>query len=161
MTQYTYMLITPTGQAQQLYGDEAPMIALRGRGRLFRTVGTFYSHTIEEWDGTLWMSVPVGSLPQNGDDGPDDPRVKELTTKIQALLDNKFSGSTETAFAHYDKGNNGTLSYEEVIDVLRDADVGNRFTRGMWASGIIDKLDTDKDGCISKVEFFSVLKETP
>ncbi len=37
--------------------------------------------------------------------------------------------------------------------MLKDAGIGNGFTRGAWTSGVIKELDKNKDGAIAYSEF--------
>jgi hypothetical protein len=43
--------------------------------------------------------------------------------------------------------------------LLEDADVGNRFTRGIYVTGIVQKMDKNKDGKIQWSEFESAIKQ--
>lgn len=88
---------------------------------------------------------------------PTDAQKAELKDKVGRLVAERFSGSYPSAFAHYDDNGDGKIGRSELLDFLRDAAVGNLFTRGTWADGIIAELDLDHDGMISAAEFSSVL----
>lgn len=83
----------------------------------------------------------------------------ELRAKVGELVRDRFGGDYRMAFDHYDGDvKDGRISPRELTELLADAGVGNWLTRGVWASGIIADLDTDKDGSISAAEFEDVLK---
>jgi hypothetical protein len=69
------------------------------------------------------------------------------------------NGDFKAAFDHYDRGHDGGVSADELTQLLKDAGVGNAFTRGAWVSGIIERLDTNKDGRIQFSEFFTRFNE--
>jgi Ca2+-binding EF-hand superfamily protein len=82
---------------------------------------------------------------------------EELTSKIKGLLLRKTGNTTKDSmhrmFSTYDRDKNGRINAQELTDLLKDADVGNGWTRGMWSDGIIKELDTNHDGEISWEEF--------
>ena len=90
----------------------------------------------------------------------EDDHERELKQKVGALVQSRFGGDMKKAFAHYDSDKNGSISKGELTQLLSDAGVGSGLTRGMWASGIIGKLDGDGDGAISWGEFDSVFQQT-
>jgi len=87
---------------------------------------------------------------------------EELTTKIKGLLQRKTGGTTRdnmhSLFRTYDRDKNGRINAQELSDLLKDADVGNGFTRGMWSDGIIKELDVNHDGEISMEEFDAAIR---
>ncbi len=85
---------------------------------------------------------------------------KMLVRKVSDLVSRRYGGSYEAAFRDYGgrKGGDSTVDREELMELLYDADVGNRITRGMWADGIIREIDRDGDGKISYSEFEAILK---
>lgn len=89
---------------------------------------------------------------------------QELVTKVTKLVNTKFEGDFHRAFLWYDKSidqrPDGKLNKDELKRLLEDADVGNGFTRGVWAKEIIKAMDTDKDGAISWEEFQAMLKQS-
>lgn len=90
-----------------------------------------------------------------------DENELELKEKITALMLRKYGDtsreSMEKLFKLYDKNRNGNIDKTELEQLLKDAEVGNGFTRGAWVSGIIKKLDSDRDRSISWREFDSVI----
>ena len=88
---------------------------------------------------------------------------RELQQKVQALVEAKFQGDYQKAFDHYAQARtkDGKINKAELTKLLGDADIGNFFTRGVWADEIIAELDADKDGAISWAEFEEKLKEAP
>jgi Ca2+-binding EF-hand superfamily protein len=88
-----------------------------------------------------------------------DAQKKELQAKVGKLVADQFGGDYHAAFAHYDNNKkDGKINKAELLELLKDAGIGNWLTRGAWANGIIAELDTDKDGTISAAEFEAVLK---
>lgn len=92
-----------------------------------------------------------------------DKNKEELIEKVNRLLLRKVGRTDKEAmqklFKSYDKDANGRIGPEELEQLLKDADVGNGFTRGAWVSGVIKKLDTGKlDGEISWEEFDAVMR---
>jgi Ca2+-binding EF-hand superfamily protein len=91
----------------------------------------------------------------------DDANKQELVRKVSDLVMRKHGGDYRQAFDHYAakrSGSSGAVDRQELIDLLKDADIGNRVTHGMWADGIMKELDTDKDGKISWREFESIIR---
>jgi Ca2+-binding EF-hand superfamily protein len=85
----------------------------------------------------------------------------ELVTKVKRLLQAR-SGRDDIAalregFEAYDVNRTGCLEPEELQRVLEDADIGNKFTRGMWVKGILARLDRDRDNALSWDDFAQVL----
>lgn len=85
----------------------------------------------------------------------DDANTRELKAKVSALVSKSFGGDYKAAFEAYG-GKDGKVTKDELMKLLSDAGVGNGFTRGAWASGIIEKLDSDGDGRIGWSEFETV-----
>ena len=92
-----------------------------------------------------------------------DGNQEELVTKIRGLLLRQTGrtdkDSMQKLFKSYDRDGNGRIGGRELEQLLRDADIGNGFTRGMWVEGIIKKLDSGRlDGEISWEEFDAVMR---
>lgn len=85
----------------------------------------------------------------------------ELVGKVRILLQNRFGGvgkeQRAKAFDAYDDNGDGLIDSDELESILADADVGNRFTRGMWVKGVMSRMDSNKDGYIDLREFETVL----
>lgn len=88
----------------------------------------------------------------------EDANERELKEKVGRLVNKKFGGDFKAAFTHYDGDQDGAVSKGELVKLLSDAGVGNGLTRGIWASKIIDKLDTTGDSSIQWAEFESVFR---
>ena len=88
----------------------------------------------------------------------EDQNVTELKTKVDALVTAKFGGNFKKAFESYDSDHDGSIDKTELISLLKDADVGNAFTRTTWATKIIERLDKSADARIQWQEFESVFK---
>jgi hypothetical protein len=85
---------------------------------------------------------------------------KELVEKVTQLVGQRFGGDWARAFEHYSgaSGTSGLIGRDEVMKLLEEADIGNRFTRGAWTSGIIEQLDQDADRRISWEEFRAIFE---
>lgn len=82
---------------------------------------------------------------------------QELVDKIKALLTKKYGDTSKESmrklFDAYDKNGDQKISPSELEQLLKDADIGNSFTRGMWVKGIVGQLDTSGDKFIDWSEF--------
>lgn len=78
-------------------------------------------------------------------------QAREIKNKVSELVARRFGGDTQAAFNHYAK--DGVINRAGLVKLLGDAGVGNGLTRGMWADGILDKLDTDGDRAVTWAEF--------
>lgn len=81
-----------------------------------------------------------------------DPREKEFRSKVARLVKKKFGGDFDKAWAHYDRDKDGAINKKELYPFLKDAGIGNIFSRGFWVGGIMNKLDKNKDGKIQRRE---------
>lgn len=87
-----------------------------------------------------------------------EAQKKELFDKVSLLVAANFGGDFHKAFEHYDSPTrDGKIDKAELVELLKDANIGNWLTRGTWADGIIAELDRDADGSISRAEFEAVL----
>ncbi len=86
---------------------------------------------------------------------PDDANVVELRSKVTRLVQQRFGGDFRALFQQYGQG--GDADKAALTKLLADADIGNLFTRGMWADGVMKRVDTDRDGKISWQEFQDVI----
>ena len=80
-------------------------------------------------------------------------REQELIDRLRAHVAANYAGSFRKCFLAYDVDADNKISATELGYLLSDARVGNVLTRSMWVKGVIDRLDADKDGCISWEEF--------
>lgn len=85
------------------------------------------------------------------------PRERELHQKMTAYVDNHFDGDARAAFNHFDRNHDGRLGRGELKGALKTIGVGNGFTRGMWADGILERLDTSGDRALSWPEIRSTM----
>lgn len=88
---------------------------------------------------------------------PTDDQKRELKEKISVLIRDQHGGDAQAAFSHY--AANGMVDRTSLKNMLRDAGVGNAFTRGAWADGILEAVDADRDRKISWAEFASVYQD--
>lgn len=81
----------------------------------------------------------------------------ELVQKVQALLQKQYGDTSPESmrklFDAYDHDGDGRVGGDELERLLKDAGVGNSFTRGMWVKGIIKELDQNRDQTIDWGEF--------
>lgn len=89
----------------------------------------------------------------------NDPKVLELQEKVGSLVDRDFGGDFEKAFHHFDRNKDQGIGRNELNRLLKDARIGNVFTRPIWIDGIIDTMDNDHDGKIQWREFADLLHE--
>ena len=88
-----------------------------------------------------------------------EEQKREIREKVCRLVTAKFGGDYEKAFDFYDSSpKDGHIDAAELARFLKDAGIGNWFTRDAWVEGIINELDTDRNGAISAAEFSAVLK---
>jgi Ca2+-binding EF-hand superfamily protein len=86
----------------------------------------------------------------------------ELVEKIQKLLTKKYGDSSvenmRKLFDEYDRDKDQKISPDELEKLLKDADIGNSFTRGAWVKGVIGALDQNADKKIDWDEFTAAIK---
>jgi Ca2+-binding EF-hand superfamily protein len=86
-----------------------------------------------------------------------DEQRRELIDKVARLVADRFGNDHHKAFGHYDRDGDEAISRDELLELLADAGVGNRFTRGWWADGILAELDVSKDGKVGLAELAGIL----
>ncbi len=86
-----------------------------------------------------------------------ESQKEELIAKIGSLVNSHYNGDYAAAFSHYDSNQDGKINKSELLKLLEDAGIGDWFTRGLWASGIMTVLDTDNDGKIELPELLACL----
>jgi hypothetical protein len=82
---------------------------------------------------------------------------QELRKKVSTLVDAEFGGDYAVAFRRY-ADRNGKVGKDGVKALLRDAGVGNSFTRWAWAVAVVAELDADGDGAVSWPEFVTAFE---
>jgi len=82
---------------------------------------------------------------------------QELREKVSTLVDAEFGGDYAVAFRHY-ADTDGKVGKNGVKALLRDAGVGNSWTRWAWAVAVVAELDTDGDGGVSWPEFVAAFE---
>jgi hypothetical protein len=80
------------------------------------------------------------------------PEEQEVLDQVDALVRRKFGGSYEAAFKAYGTPGAAGVNRSELLDFLKDADVGF-VTRQVAAGQIIDTFDSDKNELMSFAEF--------
>jgi Ca2+-binding EF-hand superfamily protein len=87
---------------------------------------------------------------------------EELVSRIKDLLNKKYGDtsieSMRRLFDLYDTNHDQKISEKELEQLLKDANVGNSFTRGMWIKGIISALDKNGDRQIDWAEFSAAVQ---
>jgi Ca2+-binding EF-hand superfamily protein len=85
--------------------------------------------------------------------GEQEQLVASIETALKSRYGDASLESMKKLFDSYDANKDGKIDKDELTKLLKDVDIGNTFTRGAWAKGIIDKLDTNGDKAISWEEF--------
>ena len=80
-----------------------------------------------------------------------------ILKKLQILITQEFD-SPEQAFAFFDEDGNGTLSRDEIKELLKKAEISG-FIRSMVASALIDGYSKDGNDSVSWEEFKKALDE--
>ena len=80
-----------------------------------------------------------------------------ILKKLQILITQEFD-SPEKAFAFFDEDGNGTLSKDEIKELLKKAEISG-FIRSMVASALIDGYSKDGNDSVSWEEFKKALDE--
>ncbi|EPR72621.1 hypothetical protein ADIWIN_2371 [Winogradskyella psychrotolerans RS-3] len=80
-----------------------------------------------------------------------------ILNKIQILITNHFS-TPEDAFSFFDKDGDRKLSKDEIVKLLKEADI-NGFIRGRISSKLIEDYDKNGDQLINWEEFKSAYDE--
>jgi Ca2+-binding EF-hand superfamily protein len=80
-----------------------------------------------------------------------------ILEKIQILITNHFQ-TPEEAFAFFDKDSNGKLSKDELVALLKQAEISG-FLTGMVAKRLLEGYDKDGDGLIDWQEFKMAINE--
>jgi hypothetical protein len=89
----------------------------------------------------------------------NDAQKRELQEKVTKLVDMRYGGDWTKAFQHYAReGGADGVDKKALAQLLEDAGVGNRLTRGAWTSGVMEVLDLDGDHSISWAEFQTALQ---
>jgi Ca2+-binding EF-hand superfamily protein len=87
---------------------------------------------------------------------------EELIEKIQKLVVKKYGDtsleSMRKLFDEYDRDRDQKINADELERLLKDADVGNAFTRGAWVKGVIGAMDQNADKKIDWDEFTAAVK---
>lgn len=82
---------------------------------------------------------------------------KTIIKKIQIVLTKHFE-TPQDAFNFFDKSGDGKLSKNEIVRLLKEAEV-NGFIRGLVGSKLIEGYDMDGDEKIDWKEFKKALAE--
>lgn len=83
---------------------------------------------------------------------------QELIDKVGRLVASRFDGDFRKAFDHYAGNSDGLIGRGDLMELLKDAGIGNWLTRNAWVRGVLAELDRDGDGSISFEELEAVLK---
>jgi hypothetical protein len=128
-------------------------VVRRDRGPSARNPAVFVERTPPPTDASV-------SSPS---EGKRMSREKELADKIEALLTKKYGSPTTASqrllFNEFDKDRDSKINKEELGQLLEAADVGNRFTRGIWVDGVMNNMDTDKDLKITWDEYVLAIEK--
>lgn len=78
---------------------------------------------------------------------------RELTETIGRLVEKRFEGNYQKAFAYFDRAKDGTIDFDELLSLFTEAEWGNVRPRPAWAQSVLAAFDTDDDDAISWIEF--------
>lgn len=89
-----------------------------------------------------------------------EAQKQEIKDKVTRLVDSKYGGDWTKMFTFYAGQSEAPDEVErkELVVLLEDAGIGNWITRGQWADGIMEDLDTSANNKISWSEFNKVLR---
>jgi Ca2+-binding EF-hand superfamily protein len=87
--------------------------------------------------------------------------VAAIAKHLDAQYGDRSKASMRKLFDRYDANHDGKLDKSELTQLLKDIDIGNALTRGVWVKGIIDRIDTNADRMISWDEFEVILVTPP
>lgn len=84
---------------------------------------------------------------------------KEVVDKVTALVQRKWAGNFQMAFAAEDTDGDGRISVPELENILVEAGVAY-FKIGAWpyAKAIMEVFDSNGDGFIEWTEFDAIFK---
>ena len=84
----------------------------------------------------------------------------ELNSKIHGLVLAEYGGDWTRAFRHYSslEGNKQGVDHHQLTELLKDADVGDCFTRAVWADEILADAGMTERGSISEDVFDDMLR---
>ncbi len=87
---------------------------------------------------------------------------KELVEKVQKLVQKRYGEATlenmRKLFDAYDRDGDQKLGPDDLEALLKDADIGNGFTRAAWVKGVVAALDQNDDKKVSWDEFTAAIK---
>lgn len=85
---------------------------------------------------------------------------EEVVASISTFVMTTYGGDYHRAFLAY-ANEEGNISLDALKVILADAKIGKRFTRGLYANGIMSELDTDGNKNISWAEFLQAFTGQP
>jgi Ca2+-binding EF-hand superfamily protein len=87
---------------------------------------------------------------------------KEQEELVEKVVRKKYGEANvenmRKLFDEYDRDKDQKISPDELEKLLKDADIGNGFTRGAWVKGVIGALDQNADKKIDWEEFTAAIK---
>lgn len=87
----------------------------------------------------------------------EDKAKAEVIGKLRALAQRRQT-TPEGLFRLYDADGGGALNRAELRNMLTDADVGSRITRGAYVSKIFERLDADHSQGLTLAELDGMLR---
>ena len=85
-----------------------------------------------------------------------DEHQRQFLEKVQAHVRDNFQGDYRKAFEHYDRNKDEAISSAELKEFLSAIGITGPLALRLWASGIQEKMDSNRDALISWDEFQSV-----
>lgn len=87
---------------------------------------------------------------------------QELVEKVQKLVQKRYGAPSvenmRKLFDAYDRDGDRRIDANELEALLKDADIGNGFTRAAWVKGVVAALDQNGDRKIGWDEFTAAIK---
>ncbi|NNF18963.1 MAG: EF-hand domain-containing protein [Flavobacteriaceae bacterium] len=82
---------------------------------------------------------------------------EDILNKIQILITHHFA-TPEEAYRYFDKDSDGKLKREEIIELLKKAEI-NGFIRGIVANKLIEGYDRSGDEYVDWEEFKAAISK--
>lgn len=82
---------------------------------------------------------------------------EQVIAKLKRLCAERFGDDAKRMFDNYAVNEN--IDRNGLLKVLEEADIGGRFTRGIYATKVMEEIDKNNDGLISFVELSIVSRQ--
>lgn len=79
-------------------------------------------------------------------------QIYELRRLTNKYIFDKFNGDYNLAFKYYDKDSDGKVTYDELLQFIRNIGFGATYSQRRLALEMMTECDSDGDGLISQAE---------